>query len=125
MRNAAIAVAGLLAGTVVARWALARVDCTVAYALLLKALPLLPLALGIEGARIVTEALAARSLFRAMKTNISFPVLGRAHLLGYAVCNVAPIGRMASEVTKASVLAAHAPLSTTSAVATVAQALNL
>jgi hypothetical protein len=124
-RHVVIAVVGVAAGALVARFALGRIDCTVAYALVATALPLVPIALAMEGARIVVEALATRSLFRAMKSDIPFSVLARAHVVGYSVCNVAPIGRMAAEVTKATVLSAHAPLATTSAVATVSQALQL
>jgi len=124
-RSMAIAAVGLTAGALLARWALGRVDCSLAYTLVVSALPFLPIALALEGTRILVEAMAARSLFRAMNSAIPFPVLARAHLIGYSVCNAAPIGRMASEVTKATVLASHAAIANTSAVATVAQALNL
>jgi uncharacterized membrane protein YbhN (UPF0104 family) len=124
-RSVAIAGLGLTAGVLLARWALGRIDCSTAYALVASALPLLPLALLLEGARIGAEALAARSLFRAMKSDIPLPTLVRAHFIGYSVCNAVPVGRMAAEITKATVLASHASMANTSAVATVAQALNL
>jgi uncharacterized membrane protein YbhN (UPF0104 family) len=120
-----LAVVGLAAGIALALWALGRIDTEAACALMASALPLLPVALAIEAMRIGAEALAARSLFRAMNVPITPTALARAHLVAYSVLNSMPMGRVAAEVTKATVLSSQAPLANTSAVATISQALNL
>jgi uncharacterized membrane protein YbhN (UPF0104 family) len=92
---------------------------------LFRALPFLPMVLFLEGARIGTEVLAARNVFLLLRAKVPAWALVRAQLVGYSICNVLPVGRMASEAAKAGLLKSHANLSETAAVAAVAQALNL
>src|SRR6266508_3382749 len=90
-----------------------------------RALPFLALVFALEGCRIATELFAAQSLFGRLKGVVPTGALVRAQLVGYAVCNVLPVGRAACEATKAGLLAPHAGLPKTAAVATIAQALHL
>jgi Lysylphosphatidylglycerol synthase TM region len=124
-QSVTIGAIGLAVGTALAIWALGHAGSRLAYALVIGALPILPLAAAIEGARIGAEALAARSLFCAIKRPIPLSVLSRAQLFGYSVGNLLPVGRVAAEVSKATVLSSHAPLADTSAVGTAVQAIHL
>jgi hypothetical protein len=90
-----------------------------------RALPILPWVLALEAARIATEVLASRDLFGLLRAEVPTGALVRAQLAGYAVCNVFPIGRTASEAAKAGLLKSHASLPKTAAVAAIAQALHL
>jgi uncharacterized membrane protein YbhN (UPF0104 family) len=93
--------------------------------LLWRALPLLPLALAIEGGRIASEVMAARHLFALQRSKVPTRAIVRAQLVGYAIGNVFPVGRVAAEATKAGILATHAGLANTAAIAAVTQALHL
>src|SRR4051812_22465845 len=64
------------------------------------ALGWLPLVLAIEGFRIATEVMAAKSLFTLVDARVPKAALIRAQLVGYAICNMVPVGRMASEAAK-------------------------
>ncbi|HKQ70968.1 MAG TPA: lysylphosphatidylglycerol synthase domain-containing protein [Polyangiaceae bacterium] len=94
-------------------------------AVVLGALPLVPLAVAIEGTRIGTEILAMQRLFAMLKCSVPLGAIVRAQFIGYSVGNVVPVGRLAAEATKAGLLAKHARLATTAAVAAIAQALHL
>jgi uncharacterized membrane protein YbhN (UPF0104 family) len=93
--------------------------------LLWRALPLLPLALFLEGGRIATEVMGARHLFAMQRSHVPVRAVVRAQLVGYALGNVLPVGRVAAEATKAGILASYAGLANTAAVAAVTQALHL
>jgi uncharacterized membrane protein YbhN (UPF0104 family) len=93
--------------------------------LLKRALPFLPVALILEGGRIGTEVMAARNLFSLQRSVVPTGSVIRAQLVGYALGNVLPVGRVAAEATKAGILATHAGLANTAAVAAVTQALHL
>jgi uncharacterized membrane protein YbhN (UPF0104 family) len=93
--------------------------------LLKQALPFLPVALLLEGGRIGTEVMAARNLFALQRSRVPVGSVVRAQLVGYALGNVLPVGRVAAEATKAGILASHAGLANTAAVAAVTQALHL
>jgi uncharacterized membrane protein YbhN (UPF0104 family) len=92
---------------------------------LVRALPFLPWVVLLEGCRIGTEVLAARDVFRLLRARVPTWALVKAQVVGYSICNVLPVGRMASEAAKAGLLKSHAKLSETAAVAAVAQALHL
>jgi uncharacterized membrane protein YbhN (UPF0104 family) len=92
---------------------------------LVRALPFLPLVVLLEGCRIGTEVLAARDVFRLLRARVPMWALVKAQVIGYSICNVLPVGRMASEAAKAGLLKSHAKLSETAAVGAVAQALHL
>jgi len=83
------------------------------------------LALAVEGGRITAEVMAARHLFAMQRSAVPTRAIFRAQLVGYAVGNVLPVGRVAAEATKAGILAPHAGLANTTAVAAVTQALHL
>jgi uncharacterized membrane protein YbhN (UPF0104 family) len=85
----------------------------------------LPWVLALEAARIATEVLASRELLGLLRAEVPTGALVRAQLAGYALGNVLPVGRTASEAAKAGMLKVHAPLPKTAAAAAIAQALHL
>jgi uncharacterized membrane protein YbhN (UPF0104 family) len=60
-----------------------------------------------------------------LEARVPARALLRAQLVGYAICNVVPVGRVACEATKANILKTHASLPKTAAAAAIAQALHL
>lgn len=85
------------------------------------ALPWVPVLLCVEGARIAVEAEATRTLYAEVDTAPPRATLMRAQLVAYWVFVVSPMGRAASEVTKATILTKHVGADRAAAVATVAQ----
>jgi uncharacterized membrane protein YbhN (UPF0104 family) len=79
----------------------------------------------IEGLRIGAEALAARALFARIGASVPFRTLVRAHAIGYAIGNVLPAGRVASEAAKALLVSRHASPTEAAAVAAVNHGLYL
>ncbi len=106
-------------------WVIQKAGFDATRAVVARALPLLPWVIALEACRIATEVLAARDLFGLLRSPVPAGALVRAQLAGYAVCNLLPVGRTASEAAKAGFLKSHASLPKTAAVATVAQALHL
>src|SRR5260370_15516836 len=82
---------------------------------LVRALPFLPWVVLLEGCRIGTEVLAARDVFRLLRARVPTWALVKAQVVGYSICNVLPVRRMASEAAKAGLLKSHAKLSQTAA----------
>src|SRR5258708_40103572 len=78
---------------------------------LVRALPFLPWGVLLEGCRIGTEVLAARDVFRLLRARVPTWALVKAQVVGYSICNVLPVGRMASEAAKPGLLKSHAKLS--------------
>lgn len=62
------------------------------------------LVIGVEGTRVVAEALATRSLHGEAVRVPVYPLV-RAHLTGYALANTLPAGRAVAEAAKAVMLA--------------------
>ncbi len=124
-RRPALGMAALGLGVLALYFVIKQAGTAQTLSLLWRALPLLPLALAIEGGRIMAEVMAARHLFAMQRSAVPTRAIFRAQLVGYAVGNVLPVGRMAAEATKASVLARHAGMANTTAVAAVTQALHL
>jgi uncharacterized membrane protein YbhN (UPF0104 family) len=106
-------------------WIVRQAGFDATRAILARALPLLPWVLALEACRIATEVLAARDLFALLRGQVPTGALVKAQLAGYAICNVFPIGRTASEAATAGLLKSHASLPKTAAVAAIAQALHL
>ncbi len=80
--------------------------------------------LGIEGTRILAEALATRSLHGDAVRVPWYPLL-RAHAAGYALANTLPAGRSVAEATKAVMLAPWAEVGRSAGVAATNQSLVL
>lgn len=82
------------------------------------------LVIAVEGARVVAEALATRSLHGDAVRVPWYPLL-RAHAAGYALANSLPAGRTVAEAAKAVMLAPWARVGRSAAVAATNQAMVL
>ena len=117
--------ASLAAGSGAVYWVVRQTGVAATCEAIRGALYFLPFVLALEGFRIATEVMAAKNLFHLVKASVPNGALIRAQLVGYSICNVVPVGRMASEAAKAGILRSQAPLAKTAAIATIAQALHL
>jgi len=117
--------ASLAAGSGAVYWVMRQTGVAATCEAIRGAFCFLPLLLALEGFRIATEVMAAKNLFHLVKASVPNGALIKAQLVGYSICNVVPVGRMASEAAKAGILRSHAPLAKTVAIATIAQALHL
>jgi uncharacterized membrane protein YbhN (UPF0104 family) len=124
-RRPVLGAAALALGVLALYFVVKQVGTTHTLSLLRRGMPLLPFALALEGGRIATEVQAARHLFALQRSTVPTRAIVRAQLVGYAIGNVLPVGRVAGEATKAGILASHATLANTAAVAAVTQALHL
>jgi uncharacterized membrane protein YbhN (UPF0104 family) len=113
------------AGLLAVFWVVRQAGFDATQAVIARALPFLPCIIALEGCRIATEVLASRDLFGLLRARIPTGALVKAQLAGYAIGNILPVGRTASEAAKAGMLKSHATLPKTAAVATIAQALHL
>jgi uncharacterized membrane protein YbhN (UPF0104 family) len=106
-------------------WVLRQAGFEATQHVIARALPFLPWVVALEACRIGTEVLASRDLFGLLQSRVPTGALVKAQLAGYAIGNVLPVGRTASEAAKAGLLRSHASLPKTAAVAAIAQALHL
>lgn len=79
-------------------------------------------AVAVEGTRVVAEAAATRAL-HGPSVRVPWPVLLRAHLVGYSFAMLMPAGRTVAEATKAALLAPWAGTARSVGVAATNQAL--
>lgn len=93
-----------LAGVGAVAWLVSDIGIAPLLDALVPALPWLPLAILLEVARIGTDALSSHYSLGHERKVPPAPMFA-AHLVAYAVMGVAPAGRAASEVVKASLLA--------------------
>lgn len=90
------------------------------------AAPWLPLVVGLEAARVGTDALATYAAYGpAAGRLLPARVLARAALVARAVSSIAPAGRTAAEATKAALLAPWAGPTAATAAAATGQAVTL
>src|SRR5262245_19644619 len=111
-------------GVMAVYWVVRQAGFDATRAVVARALPFLPWVALLAGGRIATEVLASRHLFGLLKSRVPTGALVKAQLAGYAICNIFPVGRTASEAAKAGLLKSHASLPKTAAVAAIAQALH-
>jgi hypothetical protein len=121
LAHAAVFLLGILAVTALVRHAGSRELAAV----LGRASRILPLALFLEGARIVAEMAATRALLGERARQVPRPALVHAHLVGYAVTVMMPAGRAVAEAVKATLLARHVGWGRAAAVGTANQAMSL
>jgi hypothetical protein len=124
-KRSLLVAAGLVLGGVAVSCVVREAGGAATLALMRLALPYLPLALALEGCRILTEVMAAHGLFAMLKSRVPTRSIAKAQFVGYSICNVVPVGRVACEAAKAGILSADTSLSTTAAVGAVTQALHL
>jgi uncharacterized membrane protein YbhN (UPF0104 family) len=115
----------LVVGLAAAFWVVRAAGFDATRQVVVAALPWLPWVIALEGCRVATEVFAARSLFGLLGGAVPTGALIRAQLVGYSIGNVVPVGRVACEATKATILKSHASLPKTAAVGAIAQALHL
>ncbi len=95
------------------------------FEILHRASPWLSLVVGLEVARVGTDALATYAAYGARARRVSIAALARAALVARAVSSLAPAGRTAAEATKAALLAPWAGTATATAAAATVQAVTL
>lgn len=101
--HAALAVVGVAAMVILIR----SVGPAALLAALRSSARWLPVLLALEIGRAALEAIATRSLSARVRRRVGLPTLARVHLIAYAVGNVMPAGRAASEAVKSAMLSRH------------------
>ena len=106
-------------------WLVRDVGVEVLGAVLIPALPWLPLAAALELARVGLDAVSTRSSLGRRGADVPMMPLMGAHLVAFAVMGVAPAGRATAEAVKAGLLAPWVGGAQAAAVATANQANTL
>ncbi len=115
--------AGLgLAGIGVVVWLVREQGVDTLAAVLAPALAWLPVALGLEVARIAMDAVASRQTLGRRGEEVPWWPLFASHLVAFAVMGVAPAGRASAEAVKASLLSRWVGAPTAVALGTANQA---